>query len=274
MLKIINKNGKEVTFNSQLPFLLQEFKDDGVGIEIHSTKNFMKNGAVYNNNILGIRQLTLSFTIEGQDDEDFKKKIKLINNVINPVLGELLIIYNNKSIRAIADNTLSYNENDKFNVNLYENKIRFVCSDPFWKDISLNQMELCSFLNKFSFPFSFPCEMGGEANKTTVNNNGDIETPLKIKFTGNVVNPKLINNTTGDFIKLNYKLNENDIVEVDTDYKTRCIKLNGINNFSILDFDSTLFQLEVGENELEFKSDKADSKAKIDIEYKNNYISI
>ncbi|HDI3121689.1 phage tail family protein [Clostridium botulinum] len=273
MLKMINKNGKEVTFNSQLPFLIQEFKDDGVGVEIHSTKSFMRNGQDYNYNILETRQLTLKFMIEGQNEQELRDKIKLINNVVNPILGEVLIIYENKCIKAIADNTLSLEENEKTNINLYENKIRFVCSDPFWKDIGSTKLKLCAFVNKFKFPFHFPVKMGGKANKITNILDGDAETSIKIKFTGNMVNPILFNNTTGDFIKLNCKLTENDVVEIDTDYKTRCIKLNGTSNFSILDFNSTLFQLGIGENELEFKSDKADSKAKIEIEYKNNYIS-
>ncbi|KEI89331.1 hypothetical protein N493_07430 [Clostridium botulinum B2 433] len=274
MLKMINKNGKEVTFNSQLPFLIQEFKDDGVGVEIHSTKSFMRNGQDYNYNILETRQLTLKFMIEGQNEQELRDKIKFINNVVNPILGEVLIIYENKCIKAIADNTLSFEENEKTNINLYENKIRFVCSNPFWEDINYTKDELSAFLNKFSFPFQFPCEMGGEANKVTINNDGDSEASLKIKFSGNMINPKLINKNTNEFIKLNYEFKENDVVEIDTDYINRSVKLNGISNFNILDFNSTLFQLQVTENKLEFKSEFSDSKAKIEIQYKNNYISI
>lgn len=112
----------------------------------------------------------------------------------------------------------------------------------------------------------------------TFNNDGDVETPVLIHYQGPAKNPFIQNETTGEFIKVNYDLEETDVLEINTAFGAKRVEVVGgdggrTNVFHWIDLNSTFFQLMPGDNTLRYDSDEeADrERARVTVYWYNRY---
>lgn len=109
----------------------------------------------------------------------------------------------------------------------------------------------------FGFNFDFPFDFGAIVTGLGTNlfNFGNRETPIVFAIPGPAVNPRIVNDSTGQEMAFTITLLAGESLVVDTKYRT--VKLNGITNRrSTLNFPSW-FNLKVGTNIIRYLASSA-----------------
>ena len=165
------------------------------------------------------------------------------------------------------------------NREFYKVQLQYVANNPFWYSSSeiVNSFQGAEPL--FEFPFAIeklaPVEFGIMKPDNIAFNAGHVEAPVTIKIHGFCQNPTITNKTTGEFIKFeDLAMGANDILEIDTTFGQKKVLLNNENVFNKLDFSSTFFNLQRGENEIDFIDETGSVEAKILFIYNNLFITI
>lgn len=165
-------------------------------------------------------------------------------------------------------------------------RLEFVCPRPFFQSIEpvVNSVRYYASLTEFSeegieiplegFEFS-SIEHSGERTATIVND-GNEPAPVRIRFTGPMVNPYIKNNTTNEVIRIRQMIQTGEYLEIDTEPGRRQIRLfqNGAeqNGMHYLDLASTFWQLAPGENEIELGDESAGEGSEAFFEFYGHYL--
>lgn len=167
-------------------------------------------------------------------------------------------------------------------------QVIFHCPDPHWTDIADTTSTLSEGGGGLAIPaagIGIPVEGLAVETVGTINgksiivvNDGDVPCPLCIKFYGETVNPKIINVTTGEYIRIVKTIALGDYVEVCTASGGKTVEISesgSVTNASMyLDLLSTFFQLAVGNNQLTFSDEGAAAGSSAVITYRNRYIGV
>lgn len=112
-------------------------------------------------------------------------------------------------------------------------------------------------------------EYAYQADVNAVNTGGYVASPV-IKLKGAFNNPKIINNTTRQYIELDISTGDRDVIEINTEIGFAA--LNGGNINSRIVAGSAFWKLAVGDNILSIENRAGDGVA--EIEWNNSYIAI
>ena len=158
-------------------------------------------------------------------------------------------------------------------------QLTFEANNPFWYSPNEIIETFKSVEPMFDFPFAMsavnPVIFGTMIPAKIAINDGQVEAPMTIRIAGACVNPEIINETTGEFIRFkNLTMISTDILEIDTTFGQKKVLLNGQNVFNKLDFNSTFFNLVQGENTIDFNDQTGSTTASIHFIYRNLYITI
>lgn len=275
----INQRGESIEFSSNPPYriLKEPVGVSGLDININTEKSPGQNGTTFLNSNTDNRYIEFDVLIQ---DDNVEQRKRDISKIINPCLNNFATLkcindYGIKEIKCKISKAPKFISNKDYPSNRFQ-LVQFTlfCPQPFWEDEKIKKEEMCAFLNKFKFPLRFPMSFGGEGKKIKIINNGDVETPIKIKFTGASVNPRIINLTTNEFIKIEKELKQGDILIIDGNEENKMVEINGQNAYSYLSFDSNLWNLAIGENVITYETDNAAKDARVILEYKNRYVGI
>ena len=108
-------------------------------------------------------------------------------------------------------------------------------------------------------------------------NDGDVPTGIQIQFMakrGSVKNPKITSIKTGRFMRVHCDMEAGDILLVDTDPRHQVIELNGKNYYHHIDRKSEPFELEVGDNYLEYDADENYTNLDVNLYYRPKYLGV
>lgn len=107
---------------------------------------------------------------------------------------------------------------------------------------------------------------------------GDVDTPILVTFNGPSVNPRIINQGTGEWIWINATLATGDLFVVNTAFGQKTVSLTqgGIvtNGIAHLDISSTFFSIEVGSNTVYYEDDAVLSTASVTMTWTERYVGI
>lgn len=158
------------------------------------------------------------------------------------------------------------------------------CSQPYWRDVDFIVAEISQIIDMHYFPVSegglaFPVEgvpFGAYDEDLTqeLTNAGDVETGMVITIiaSGPVVNPRIYNTQTGDFIGINDTLQGNDAVTISTIKGQKTITKNGSNIIDKIMPGAMFLQLETGTNEFTILADSGINDVYFTLTYKQLYI--
>lgn len=158
------------------------------------------------------------------------------------------------------------------------------CSQPYWRDVDFIVAEISQIIDMHYFPLpegglAFPVEgvpFGAYDEDLTqeLTNAGDVETGMVITIiaSGLVVNPRIYNTQTGDFIGINDTLQGNDAVTISTIKGQKTITKNGSNIIDKIMPGATFLQLETGTNEFTILADSGINDVYFTLTYKQLYI--
>ena len=277
----INENGLDIEIKYSYPYFFQTILgDDGLKNEISTYTNYYNDGCFVNNQKLVSRDIEITGVLRGNTKEEELKKREYLLKVFNPKVGGKLIYENGnvkKTIKCVVD------EGPKFsNRNVYKQKnfiISLICPNPYWKDIHEDTEIVSTWIGgwKFEFKLPFRFKQRGEPKKN-IYNDGHVETPVEIIFKGPAVNPSIINHATGEFIKVERTLTSDDTLYITTEFGNKKVEIerDGVrqNAFHYIDLDSTFFQLQIGDNMIEYTTDNELEPQSVEIRYRNRYLGV
>jgi len=165
-------------------------------------------------------------------------------------------------------------------------KLEFVCVQPYFRSTEpvISSVRYYASLTEFGeagiefgeggFEFS-SIEHSGERTAKIIND-GNARAPVRIRFTGPMVNPFIKNRTTGEGIRITQLIRSGEYLEIDTEPGRRQIRLftSGAehNGMHYLDLVSSFFQLEPGENVIELGDESAGEGSEAFFEFYGHYL--
>ena len=281
-ITFINSRGEAVTFGGP-PFYLQKIDGLGdVGADIQTQKAPYQDGSTFLDSILDERNISVEFLIveEVKGYKGVSASRTTIASVVNPKLGLGTLRYENdnviREIDVVANSIPIYPDGPRTEV-VQKGLINFIAPNPYWRSLSF--MEEPAFEPRFEFPFEGEFEMGMQREKRIITNDGDVAAPLIIEFFGPALNPTIINNTTGEHIKVNQELFEGEYMRINTSNANKSVVFVNANGeernvFNWIDLNSTFFKLVVGENDIEYTADGDIQGAIINIMYNKLYTAV
>lgn len=278
-----NSRGESVEFGDS-PFYLQSIEGLGdVSANIQTQKSPYIDGSTYLDALLDEREIEMEFVISYPFGtyEDISNARSLIAKVCNPKLGPGTLRYENdyvvRFIDTVANGVPEYPDKDSRGRVLQKGKVIFIAPNPFWKSSAIKEEPV--FKPLFQFPFNDAFQMGVQLDERIIDNDGDSETPLLFEMLGPAENPSIINETTGEFIKVNQSLLEGERMVIDTSEQNKSVYFidgngNKRNVFHWIDLESTFFKLQLGENKIKYALEGDVQGAVLNISYNKRYNAV
>jgi phage-related protein len=284
-LTFTNAVGHSVDLSHHNPYLITAI--DGTGamdVDTQLQKSPFQDGRTYVDNALEPREISLEVAILAGDSGSIFDLRKTLSQVFNPKLGEGILRYEYdgyvKEITAVIDKPPVYPSGSSNRMEKFQKAvITLICPSPFWLDIADISEPLVAWIGEFRFPLRFPTKMGRQGDSRNLLNEGDVSTPVLIQFKGPATNPKVTNETTGEFIKVNRTLNSGDTLEISTAFGQKRVEVVNVdgtrtNVFNWIDLNSTFFILLPGENLISYTADTGKDTAVVTITYRNRYVGV
>lgn len=219
-----------------------------------------------------------------QPDEiaEERRKITSICNPLNGVI-KMIVTLNNDTVfnRDITFTSAPVFPIGRENRNQEWQKVQLLYSanNPFWYAETEIMETFQGVEPLFNFPFTMsptdPMIFGNVIPSKTATNYGQVQAPVVIKIKGSCVNPRIVNETTGEFIAFkDLTMELGDELVIETTFGQKKVELNGVNVFNKLDFASTFFNLEIGNNVIDFSDETNATETTIQFIYKNLYITL
>lgn len=275
-----NSSGESITFRLGSSFMINNVEGLGeVGADIQTQKAPFQDGSTFIDAVMVERDISFNVTIKGKNDTEVSKNRATLGRVFNPKLGIGTLRYQYgdivREIGVVPSHVPNFpsgveNRGSQFQIAL----IDLVAPDPYWKTEGIEGEP--TFEPLFQFPFEGEFQMGISRDERMIINDGDAPTSLIVEFFGPAANPKVINETTGEFIQVNQTLQDGEFMRINTadgEKSVVFIDAEGVerNVFNWIDLDSTFFKLEVGENYLTYTADNDIQGAIVNFYYQNRY---
>lgn len=275
-----NARGESIVFYLA-PLLITSLTGIGeVDAELQSQKSPYQDGDTHIDTVFQPRYIDLEGAIIETDLKEIKKYRKNILRVCNPKLGlgkiTLELDGDIKEIYGVPDGSPVFPERGQEPIQNFV--ITWKCPDPYWRDPLEISRALRAYQGRFTLPTTFPIEFGVEGDTTILINDGDTPAPITIDIQGPVTNPQVINKTTGQFIRVNLSLSENEVLHIDTGRPRRVeIYRDGRtieNALGYIDHYSDFWELSVGPNEVQYIADAGNANAIVSVAWQNRYVGI
>lgn len=277
----VNSRGESIVFGNSGIFILQTIEGTGnVPSDIKSTKSPYQDGSTFIDIQLADRYIPIQGFINAKNQQELYERRRELARILNNKLGPGKLVYSNSS-RSYAINAIS-EEGPVFgeryvHANLFT--VNFVSNDPFWRDENQTVKGLRFEAGGLTFPLRLPTTFALSAYRGTFINSGDVESPVEIRYQGPATNPVVFNETTGEYIKVNYVLQETDTLIINTAFGNKRVEVlnedgTRTNVFHWIDLGSTFFQLQPGQNMLKYGSERDSDQqaANVTIYWHNRYL--
>ena len=254
-LMLKNKQGERLTFSPMGNFTIIDTQGlNPPSATINTNETALGDGVTFNSAKVNPRTINIAFTIN-QDQEANRLQIYKVLKSKQAIDVYYTSQYRDIYIHGIVESIdIAYWENPQTVT------LSIFCPAPFFKEAQELVNRLENTIGMFKFPFAItqskpiPFSRFDQFKDVTIVNYGDIACGLKIELYAyaRVINPKIFNYITGEFIGIQYTLEPADAIVIRTSQGEKTILLirNGkeINLFNSLMRGSTWLQLETGEN--------------------------
>lgn len=278
-----NTRGEKIVFYLS-PFLIESLTGIGeVDADVQGQRSPYQDGDTYVDTQLQARFINLEGSITDIDLEAIRNYRRYISRICNPKLGlgriTLELDGDIKQIDAVLDGGVVFPEKGRNPFQQF--LITWKCPNPYWQSLEQVTEPLAAFMPDFTFPFKFPVKFGERGSQAVLYNDGDVPCPIQIEFNGPAQLPVITNRTTGEFIRIKKELHAGEKLIINTgfgrDRRVVIDKGNGEveNAFHYIDiWESTLFNLEVGKNVIEYDAIASGGQAVVNITFNKLYVGV
>jgi len=252
-----------------------------------STQSWNQHGNTPTNALMEAFEGEVIFIIitSGKVPEEIAEERRKITNICNPLNGivKMTVTLNDGSV---FNRDITFTSAPVFPIG-FENRNRdwqkvqllYSANNPFWYAETEILESFQGVEPLFNFPFTMspttPVIFGNIIPSNIATNEGQVEAPVVIEIRGACVNPIIENETTGEFIAFkDLTMVADDVLVIDTTFGQKKVELNGVNVFNKLDFASTFFNLQIGDNSIDFSDETGSTETTIHFKYRNLYITI
>ncbi len=154
---------------------------------------------------------------------------------------------------------------------------------PYWRKSVANVIVIGEYTPSFSFPVIYDNHIfGTRENLNFVNcyNSGNLDSYFKIEIMSKkkIFNPKIVNETTHEYIKINDSISPGEIYKIyrvsNRLYVEKTVKGLTTNEFSMLDEDSNFMKLKVGDNVVRMEADADTNFMVVTISYNDSVVGV
>lgn len=288
-LRVINLGlNEDIIFDMSGDILLSHIEGLGIpGITSETTQAPLQDGSDIHGTLLDDRIIRLETTIRAINRQKLYELRRKVLRVINPRTynsksekrGELLLFYTNdyKTYRIYAHIEDQVDFKDRFGNN-DKAEIIFTAHNPYLLDEENTKLVIKKFSGGLKFPLKLKTRFANVGYKRDYDNDSDTDLPIKIKYFGPVINPVITNETIGESIKVNRTLQENDVLEINTEdgqQTVNIIKGNGTieNVFHWIDLEKRdFFKLIIGKNIISYSGDDESHSGNIELEFSRKWV--
>jgi len=285
-----NKYGNSLTFARGFPYMLEHIGGIGTVLSKPLTqRGFMQDGSRYFGSLLEPREMSLILWIQGTTREDLLAKRNGVLSVFNPKAGEGKLTYSNDSgtWQIAATVTQTPQIDTVHNALVQRFSIALYCADPAWLEAGEGEQEesFTAFDGGVSFPANCyagdntvdtPLTFGTQGDTVTIDNQGNLETPLLIEFKGPGLRHRMVNTATGEKVELVLPLKASESVFVNTKPQSieayRMVNGKKVMAFNYLNPASKYFSLSPGENNIMFSA--AHGEATATVTYTERFVGV
>lgn len=276
LLLRLESNGKTIYFGKDYFKLISVEGLESSDYNINLTNNINFDGGRVNKTSIKPRPIRIEVDyVNLKNTENMREELI---SFFNPKTPGILVV-NSSGVERYIEYYVEDFKSKRGNIYQVLNfKLDLICPSPHFSDVLLSE-QISTWIGgwKFKFRLPFKFKQKGEPRKN-IRNEGHLDTPVEILFKGPAVNPKITNLTTGKFICVNRTLTSDDTLYINTTYgkKTVEIECDGIrkNAFNYIDLDSTFFNLEVGDNLIEYGTENNLDPQSVEIRYSNRFLGV
>lgn len=227
-------------------------------------------GSRFNSSRIEQRNLVISLNIKPPIEINRITLYKFIR-----VKRYIKVYYKNESRDVYIEGYVESFENNPWTP-LQQPQISIICPEPFWLSTTETNISFSKTNKLFEFPFSIPAagiEFSTiEKLSNTTFDAGGTATGAIIQFyaTGNqITNPKFHNFTTGEFFGLNFEMQINDLITINTNQGKKSVTLlrDGVttNILSSRMSGSSWLMFVPGENTIGYSSDSGQQNLNVSL---------
>lgn len=282
-LTYINPNGDSIELFDPLYGIT---KLEGLGIpnvEIQEKKAPFQDGSTPIDVLFEPREVVVEGIIALDGEANIYQARRDLISTINLKYGPGQLIYSNDDanwmLQAVTPEGPIFNNRSR-REGSQKWQTTFYSYDPYWHDVNAIESTLSG------------------TGLLSLTNNGDVECPVEIILQGPITNPEIINNTTGEYIRIVKTFTASDFAIIYTGYGEKVIyigtgeipalsfpvsglgidakgiafsTLEQYNGMGYLDLNSQFIQLAVGANELELIDEGTNSGMSMTVSYRQRY---
>lgn len=271
-------NGERIVLQEPLFGIVDYEGLESTDYELEVLKNINHIGGKMKKKKILPRLITIEFDYLENDEKKSQMRQTLIRFFSPFRSGNLTIDYMG-IVRTIQYEVSGFKISSK---NIYEGLsclLELSCLDPLFQDVIENGEQISTWIGGWRWKFKLPFRMKqrGEPQKNIINE-GDVETPVEIEFHGPAVNPKIINHSTGEFIRIKKEITSDEVLYINTAFGKKRVEIirNGTREdaFDYIDLDSRFFSLRPGDNVIEYQSENGLAPQSVQIYYYNRYLGV
>lgn len=290
-------NGSSLVAGKGKEFSINEITGiESSDIEISMSDNALVDGSTVDGKRIKSRSIHIVMTL--RDDKNNPVNRQRIIKFFNPKYTGKLIINNMGTERNIQYELEGWTFKKQTNLNTrLQVLVDLICPNPYFKNMDNFGKNMANITALFAFPWRVTARkvydtpdpykgftLGGWTTgyrtlKKAVElaNDGDVPTGVQIQFIatrGPATNPKIELVGSGKFIRVIVDMEQGDVLLIDTDQRNQIIELNGVNCYQKIDRRSENFQLEVGDNYLEYDADENYTNLDVNLYYTPVYLGV
>lgn len=276
-----NVLGDIVQFGSD-DLKLNKFEGFGdVAADVQLQRAPYQDGSTHIDSVLEERPIYIEFTMRAESFEELAVMRRQLGRVFNPkIKGKLTITYAGEDyeIDCVSEHVPFFPDSGTDAIgNLQIGSIDLLAPNPYWRSTSITEEPAFEPLFEFPFDDLDGLEMGIQRAQRIITNDGDAPAPLQVDFYGPAQSPIIENLRTGEFIRINRSLKENETFRIDTG-KGTLFYVDGqgaeLNVYHWIDTDSSFFKLALGDNEITCHCAISNNQKDFDIRYHKLYVAI
>lgn len=270
-----NANNESINIGYDYDLIPINFSDD-VDNALNTTKYALQHGTTLVSSSLNERLISITITYAIRNAVAIENEVL---RVVNPTIEGTLYKINTFGTRFIKVMPMGKPKISRTR-GRGEIVIDLKACDPFYQTENVVN-QLANHSPRLRFPLYWATTeqrlFGVQTSvfDTEIQNKGDVNTGFIVIFkaNGDVVNPSIINNATGDAIHIKYSMKQGDEVRVINMPFTKQVYVNGVKLFTALDrANSNFFDLVVGKNSLKVNADENVLNLTTLIEYAPKYL--
>lgn len=272
--RYVNENGDSVTFEYEHGYLINKPSGiDTLNVKLNEAQGIGQVGATEQSANVQPRPVTVSGILVGDFQPENKDKLLA---VVRPDLsGKLYADDYYLNCRPTVTPTISASPqfaNFQFSLR---------AAYPYWQKDDSASATLSGVAKRFKFPWNISQEYSyGEvitAQFINIRNGGQVPIPFTVTFTAlaEVVNPKIIDAATNNYLLLNKTLVAGERVAIEiTHERTEVISSVDGECRGALDLKSKFYRLAVGDNVLKPDAESGKNNLQVDVSYATEIVGI